>query len=261
MKKLFNAIIIAAAFVMAWGCSSSDDETTDSAAISVSEAPQWKVEFTMPKGQDGKQNWEQVDFYQFENTMTIVLHLEDEMDPFLSEGDQMAAIVNGEVREIANIQFYNVEGSKRGNIFMLLVPFADQDKFVDLYYYNAKADQTYSMNTTDLRDNNTVGSEVDFVIGLFNIGDITAKLSDNVPFTPGAGDKLALFVDDVCSGVGSYDASKQQWNIKAYKISQTSTMAHFRYYSAERSAIYKTAEVIDFNTIRRAVATPYYLDF
>jgi hypothetical protein len=72
----------------------------------VSEPPSWDVTFTLPQGESGKPAWQQVDFYQFENTMTIVLHLDDYMPPYLSEGDQIAAIVNNEVREIADIQFY-----------------------------------------------------------------------------------------------------------------------------------------------------------
>lgn len=65
--------------------------------------PQWKVEFKLPQGQAGNPQWadKQVDFYQFENTMSIVLRLEDEMTPFLSDNDVMAAIVNGEVREVS----------------------------------------------------------------------------------------------------------------------------------------------------------------
>ena len=264
MKKFFNTIIIAAALTMAWGCSSSDDdnESTPNGGTPAAEAPQWKVEFTLPKGEAGPPNWEQVDFYKFENTMTIVLHLEDEMKPFLSDGDRMAGIVNGEVREIAEIQFTNSgESQPRGNLFMLLVPFADQDKMVDLYYYNALTNQTWLITTTDLRENNTLGSEADFVIGLFTMGEITAKLNDNVPFTPTAGDELALFVGDVCSGVGTYDAEQKQWSIKAYQISQTSTEAHFRYYSAEQHAIYKTPVMLDFTKLPRSVVAPYYLNF
>ena len=262
MKNVFHSLVIATALCLVCGCSSdSDDNPPDNNSVPVSEAPQWKVEFNLPKGQEGKPDWQQVDFYQFENTMTIVLHLEDEMAPFLSKEDQMAGIVNGEVREIADIQLYSTSENRQGNLFMLLIPYADSDRFVDVYYYNAKTNQTFPITTTDLRGNNTVGSEVDFVVGLFTLGNITAKLADNMPFTPSAGDMLALFVDEVCCGVGNYDAKTQTWTVKAYDLSLGSTEAHFRYYSAERRAIYKTAVMIDFKTIRRAVETPYYLSF
>lgn len=264
MKKFFNTIIIAAALTMVWGCSSSDDdnESTPNGGIPTAKAPQWKVEFTLPQGEAGPPQWEEVNFYQFENTMTIVLHLEDEMTPYLSDGDRMAGIVNDEVREIAKIQFIaSGENQPHNNLFMLLIPFADQDKMVDLYYYNAKTNQTWFITTTDLRENNTLGSEVDFVIGLFTLGEITTKLNNNVPFTPTPNDELALYVDDVCSGVGIYDAEQNQWNIKIYKISQTSTEAHFRYYSAEKNAIYKTPVMLDIMKLPRSVVTPYYLDF
>lgn len=262
MKKIFQSIMIVAALSLGWGCSSDNDSSSSGySPISVSEEPQWRVEFSLPKGEEGKPDWEQVDFYQFENTMTIVLHLEEEMTPFLSEGDQMVGIVNDEVREIADIQFYSINEHQRGNLFMLLIPYADSDKFVDIYYYNAKTNQTFSITTTDLHEDNTVGSEVDFVVGLFTLGDITAKLGDNVPFKYAAGDELALFVGDVCCGVGTYDAEKQMWTLKAYDLSLAITEAHFRYYSAEHRAIYKTSVMLNLENLRRTILTPYYLNF
>ena len=121
--------------------------------------------------------------------MTIVLHLDDYMTPYLSEGDQIAAIVNNEVREIADIQFYQLtENDPKKNMFMLLVPFADSETTADLSYYNAQT---------------------------------------------------------------------QKW----YDLSSNTTKAHFRYYSAEKRAIYRAEVVIDVDRIRRTVQTPYLLDF
>lgn len=262
-------MLMATVLTFAWGCSSSDDDDEGGAAdpssitpTPVSTPPTWEVTFTLPKGSPGKPDWQQVDFYQFENTMTIVLHLEEEMVPYLSEGDLMAAVVDGQVREVASIQFYTSgEDTKQGNLFMLLVPFADSDRFTDLYYYNAKTDQSWLLTTTDLHDDNTLGSERDFVLGLFTVGTLTAKLSEGAPFTPTADDRLALFVDDICCGVGTYDTTSQQWVIKAYKLSSDKSEAHFRYYSAEKRAIYRTGEIIDFTRIHRNILTPYYLEF
>lgn len=159
----------------------------------VSEPPSWNVTFTLPQGESGKPAWQQVDFYQFENTMTIVLHLDDYMTPYLSEGDQIAAIVNNEVREIADIQFYQqTENDPKKNMFMLLVPFADSETTADLSYYNAQT---------------------------------------------------------------------QKWSIPFYDLSSNTTKAHFRYYSAEKRAIYRAEVVIDVARIRRTVQTPYLLDF
>lgn len=200
MKKIFQTILIATALTLAWGCSSSDsdDEPNGSGQTvypptAVSEPPSWNVTFTLPQGESGKPDWQQVYFYQFENTMTIVLHLDDYMTPYLSEGDQIAAIVNNEVREIANIQFYQLtENDPKKNMFMLLVPFADSETTADLSYYNAQT---------------------------------------------------------------------QKWSIPFYDLSSNTTKAHFRYYSAEKRAIYRAEVVIDVDRIRRTVQTPYLLDF
>lgn len=66
---------------------------------------------------------------------------------------------------------------------------------------------------------------------------------------------------DVCCGVGTYDAEKQMWTLKAYDLSLASTEAHFRYYSAERRTIYKTSVMLNLENLRRTILTPYYLNF
>lgn len=265
MKKYFNIILMATALTLGWGCSSSDDDDAggNKPAVPTVEPPQWKVEFSLPQGQSGAPDWESklVDFFQFENTMTAVLRLEDEMTPFLSEDDQMAAVINDEVREVGYIQHYTYADGETFSQFMLLIPFAEQEKTADLFYYNAKTKQSYKMTTISLIANSTLGSESDFVVGLFTLGEIAAKLPSNAPFTYKEGDELGLFVGDVCCGVATYDAANQQWTMTAYRASQDSTKAHFRYYSAEKKAIYKTTEVIDFITLPRAVVTPYPLEF
>lgn len=269
MKKIFQTILIATALTLAWGCSSSDsdDEPNGSGQTvypptAVSEPPSWDVTFTLPQGESGKPAWQQVDFYQFENTMTIVLHLDDYMTPYLSEGDQIAAIVNNEVREIADIQFYQLtENDPKKNMFMLLVPFADSETTADLSYYNAQTNQHYLLSTVSLIDNNTLGSEYDLVLGLYEHGTLTAQLGEKVPFQPASGDKLAIFEDEICCGVGTYDAQTQKWSIPFYDLSSNTTKAHFRYYSAEKRAIYRAEVVIDVDRIRRTVQTPYLLDF
>ncbi len=269
MKKIFQTILIATALTLTWGCSSSDSDDDHSGIdqtvfppTSVSEPPSWNVVFTLPQGQPGKPDWQQVDFYQFENTMTIVLHLDDYMTPYLSEKDQISALVNGEVREIANIQFYKLnESTSQQNMFMLLVPFADSETTTDLCYYNAQTDQHYNLATVSLLDDNTLGSEYDLVLGLYDNGIITAQLGEKVPFQPNAGDKLAIFEDDICCGVGTYNAAQKIWTIHVYNLSSTATEAHFRYYSAEKQAIYRAETIIELDRIRRTVLTPYYLNF
>lgn len=266
MRKLFNIMMMATALTLGWGCSSSNDDNADAAGdkgTSVAEAPQWKVEFKMPQGTAGKPDWasRHADFYQFQNTMTAVVRMEDEMLPFLSMEDQMAAIVGDEVRELDFIQHYAYEDNEQFYQFMLLIPFAEQDKTADLYYYNAKADQSYRLTTIDLKVDATLGSETTFVVGLFSMGSIMAKLDASVPFAYAAGDQLALFVGEECIGTGTYDAAQQQWAIKVYKPATVDTEAHFRYYSTQKQAIYKTGKLIDLTTLPRSVLTPYYLSF
>ena len=136
---------------------------------------------------------------------------------------------------------------------------ADED--TDLFYYNAQTKQTWLLTSVSLREDDTLGSVTDFKVSLFKSCELSAKLGASVPFTPAANDLLAVFADDVCCGVGTYDAEKKEWSVKAYNLSPTTTEAHFRYYSAEKQQIFKTPVMFDFKSIQRTILTPYYLNF
>lgn len=180
-------------------------------------------------------------------------------DTFIIQGVTSNKVTLG---KIADIQFYKLnESTSQQNMFMLLVPFADSETTTDLCYYNAQTEQHYNLATVSLLDDNTLGSEYDLVLGLYDNGIITAQLGEKVPFQPNAGDKLAIFEDDICCGVGTYNAAQKIWTIHVYNLSSTATEAHFRYYSAEKQAIYRAETIIELDRIRRTVLTPYYLNF
>ena len=113
MKKIYSVFMIAAALTMLWGCSSSDDDDVNNNnqkdeihGTKVAEAPVWQVDMSTPPGDiDGMPNWEEVDFFDFEKDMTTIVYVSPIFGTEISADDRIAALVDGEVREVREPAF------------------------------------------------------------------------------------------------------------------------------------------------------------
>lgn len=227
------------------GCS-SDDSSPD-IPTPVDPPTTWKVELKLPSDAiQGKPDWNQVNFFDsnYDNNMTAVIYMQGEFCDFYSEGDRMAAIVDGEVREIAEIIY---EDGAWG--FMLLIPFDHNDDMVDIQYYNAKQNITLETKNAFSVNDDTVGSENEFIYEIVPSLICSLTLDAANSFRYSTGDQLALFMNDVCCGVGEYLPSSGKWFVNAYDLEDKGGTAQLRYYSAEKKAIYTIDNFIDFSTI------------
>ena len=247
--RYFNISILTAACALAMGsCSSSDDDNTGPVSFG-GEAPDWKVEFSMPKGDiQGCPNWQEENFFEFENTMTAMIFLPDEMGPYISQDDRLASIIDGEVRDIAvPVKYLNDE-----YIFMAMVPFESDDQMVELQYYNAKANQTYVFKDSFNVWDDTVGSQDTgiYVLMMKRFCSMYINLALNQPFPLDSGDMLAIFNGDTCCGVGEAGPGGQ-WIVDGvipwdWKNPSTDwPKLSLRYYSAKKKAIYTIPDLID----------------
>ncbi len=257
--KTIKSIMIAVALIAVWGCSSDNegDVTNNNGQTQmngywvekVEKAPTWSTEFSMPKKNIGQlPALEQVNFYMFESNMTAILHMQSELASHFSEDDLMVAVVDGEVREIANLLTYQDDEDIAHHAFMLLIPFDNNDEWVDIYYYNKASDHTYVTPQAFRVQNDTVDSGTEFVYELFNEVELALTLPSTLPFAPAADDQLAVFVGDTCCGVGTYEPTTKQWDVTAFNLLEGQEKAHVRYYSARQKAIYRTSDFIDFSS-------------
>ena len=164
------------------------------------------------------------------------------MDGLISDDDRMAAIIDGEVRDIGYIVTY-----RQQPVFMLLIPFESDDDKVELQYYNAKTNQTYIMTDAFSVWDDTVGSEETnlFYLELIPKTYLVLTLPDDLPFMPSPDDEMGIFCGDECCGL-PVAIDRKNWEGDAYMLPQlTGTKAHVRYYSAEKDAIYTTDDIID----------------
>ena len=259
-------MMITATLAMLWGCSSSDDDNNNNNngsannagglhGVRVANAPKWTFEVVTPAGDiQGKPDWQEVNFFDYENNMTAIVFVSEDFGVKLTDDDRMAAIVDGEVREVcAPVTYYIPELENQLKCFMLYVPYETDDDDVELQYYNAQTNQTFiGMDWFDVNDD-TVGDDevVLFTLRPMVVGYFVLPDDKPLPFTPSPGDELAVFMGDKCCGVGEITQGiglKQLWLVKAFDMDRRYEKAHFRYYSAEAKTIYQTDDFLEIRT-------------
>ena len=248
--SIFNfqfSILLVALATLLCACSSSDD---DPATRPIQDDPsQWKVNITMPTHYiEGCPEWEERNFFDYDNCMTAIIFLPQEMEQFMSDDDIMVAVVGDEVRDICYTVNYGL-----GEHFMMLIPYEDEDDIVDIYYYNAKYNRTYFMPYCFNVTEDTVGSDDQFRVDFMGKCTYVIALPKELPFTPSKDDKLALFSGDICVGVGELQ-DDGRWSVVTYlNLPGVGEKFTARYYSAEKKTVYTTGEIIDVNTTENPV--------
>lgn len=262
MKKIFSMMMIAATLAMLWGCSKSDDDdvnknenTNNAGGIhgqKVANAPRWTFEMVPPAGDiEGKPDWKEVDFYNYENNMTAIVFVSDIFDVDLTDDDRMAAIVDGEVREVcAPVDYHIPDIEETLKCFMLYIPFETDEDDVELQYYNAQRNQTYRGKDWFSLKDDTVGDDE---LCVFTLRPMIASyfvLPSHVPFTPTKDDELAVFMGDECCGVGELRELDMEdcWLVQAFDMNRRYEKAHIRYYSADTKTVYRTEDFLEIRT-------------
>lgn len=253
MKKIFSIMMMAVTLTMLWGCSSSDDDDVKKSngaegptAETGVDTSTWVLDINNIKSAiDGKPDWQVVDFFDYENSMTAIVFIDEEFGTHLTADDRMAAIVDGEVRDVcAPVPFFDDLEDKDASLdcFMLLIPYRIGENEVELQYYNAEMNQTYTLKDEFSVSEETVGDSERFVFTFCPMAFGLFKLPQDLPCKPGKGDKMAAFMGDVCCGYTEYYEGWEDntWLMTLYNMSESNERVYIRYYNAEQDAVYTT---------------------
>ena len=139
MKK--NIIFaLAALALVAWGCSSDDDEATEK------ETPKKEVlneRPTLSEGTYARPTWQAPNYDSYEQTMMVEVTLQDTLQSYASEADLMCATIGGEVRGVAAPE--QVDGTWRAT---LIVASNEVGVSVDLSYYCDRLHRIFTTSWT-----------------------------------------------------------------------------------------------------------------
>ena len=137
MKK--SILAIAALAFMAWGCSTSDDQDEN-----LQQVPPTPTPTVLQEGTDARPTWTAPNYDLYEQMMSVDIQLQDILVQYASEQDMICAIINNEVRGVADAQ--QVDDNQW--VFPLTVVSDEANVMVGLSYYCDKLHRIFTISWT-----------------------------------------------------------------------------------------------------------------
>lgn len=235
--KTIKMILLTAVLTIVWGCSSDNDNTAPSASTFVeSGRPAWSVDLS---GSDAAPGWQDIVRTQYESWMYVTVKLQDELAKHASSDDRMVVFIGDEQRTKPAAPNILADGSV---YFVMTIGGNSTDREINirLSYWCAKLRQLFAIEgqatfTPELQYGNTNDYEPPLLKGSKKYpvqNQLTVNLPAKVPFTPAAGDLVAVFVGNECRGMGSIG--------KPFTVFRTSAVEalQVRYYSTDKAGVY-----------------------
>ena len=170
MKKIKFMFMLLASLVLG-ACSSNDDDSKNAAySEEVDQAPEWQIDWS--NNQD-RPDWSEPDGALYENWTILMVQIEEELQPFVSEDDMMAIFINGELRGLAN-PATTVDGDLTGTATFLIKAYGNEGSketiHASLQYYNQQLKHLFTLSDDiSLSSDVTTGIDEDY-IPLFTLG-------------------------------------------------------------------------------------------
>lgn len=251
MMKTVKILMTVAALATVWGCSTANDneiETVKPTGCTFEHAdrPAWSVDLT---GNDAAPDWGNFNLSLYENSMYVLVTLQEELAAHSTEADRMAVFIGGERRtQLAVPNFYD-DGAVR-YVLRIYGNSTDRNVRFTLQYYSVALKQLFSIGTEEkFVPEFTYGNIKDFVPPLLKgckkfpvQNQLTVSLPDQPPFTPDNNDLVAVFVGSECRGVG---IAGKPFNV--FRTSETEKLT-LRYYSVQQAGIYTMAQTVTAET-------------
>ena len=251
MMKTVKILMTVAALATVWGCSTANDNEIETVkpigcTFEHADRPAWSVDLT---GNDAAPDWGNFNLSLYENSMYVLVTLQEELAAHSTEADRMAVFIGGERRtQLAVPNFYD-DGAVR-YVLRIYGNSTDRNVRFTLQYYSVALKQLFSIGTEEkFVPEFTYGNIKDFVPPLLKgckkfpvQNQLTVSLPDQPPFTPDNNDLVAVFVGSECRGVG---VAGKPFNV--FRTSETEKLT-LRYYSVQQAGIYTMAQTVTAET-------------
>ena len=150
MMKTVKILMTVAALATVWGCSTANDneiETVKPTGCTFEHAdrPAWSVDLT---GNDAAPDWGNFNLSLYENSMYVLVTLQEELAAHSTEADRMAVFIGGERRtQLAVPNFYD-DGAVR-YVLRIYGNSTDRNVRFTLQYYSVALKQA-ALSPADL---------------------------------------------------------------------------------------------------------------
>lgn len=214
---------MAAALVMVAGCSSDKNDPdapdnpdqpipTNQREWTASESrPAWQIDWS---ANVERPQWTISNPLNYENWMLMLVRVQDELLPYVSQDDLMSVTIDGELRAVAKpAQDMSSESQANNYFLMKILGNEDSEKVINytVSYYNARLRQLFKLTgQAHFIAEKVYGAEEDYCLDFLSACDkypVKSQLTLLLPedITPAAGDMLAIFVGNECRGVWDID--------------------------------------------------------
>lgn len=218
------------------GCSSdsSDDNGGTPASQDYTFAPQakptWAIDWKMNQQAP---EWNEPDPVTYECTMYLLVRLQDELVPYVTDTDQMCVMIGGQCRGLSPHQRFD-DG---GIYFWLTVEgdYEEQGQPLRLAYYSHQLQHLFTIDTDLVFADEVAWGDIDDYVPDLLRGNakypvqtvVTPPLPSPLPFTQDGGDCMAVFVGAECRGVASpgqplivYGLAGESGQLRYYSVKQ-----------------------------------------
>lgn len=256
--KTVKIILLTAVLTMAWGCSSDSDNTSSPSASTFVESgrPSWSVDLS---GSDAAPGWQDIDRSLYESWMYVTVKLQDELAAYASTDDRMVVFIGDEQRTRPAAPNIYADGSV---YFVMTIGGNSTDREINirLCYWSAQLHQLFTIEEkSTFTPELPYGNTSDYVPPLLRGSkkypvqqQLTVNLPAKVPFTPAAGDLVAVFAGNECRGVGNVGKPFTVFRTTAGEALQV------RYYSSDKTGIYSFLQNITLNENAVQIITPEF---
>ena len=237
---------VATCACLLFACASHDDEAATPATPAYTSAaaegrPVWQLDLY---GEQSMPTWADPDMTQFENSMFVLVKLQDELTAFSTDDDRMACFVDDKCRSVIAHPSKDTEG----NIYFalkILGNASDRQVSIEARYYSGGLRQLFVLRGgVEFIAERVYGVDYDFVPSfLTGVAKYHVKMrimadTTTLPVEPADDDILAAFVGGKCRGVAA--AGEQ---LTVYGCSE-GEQAELRYYSSNTQTIYTRAQTV-----------------
>ena len=245
-------MIVLLASLILGACSSDDDSSNGGySATTVSEAPVWQIDWS---NDQARPNWTEPDGSLYENWTILKVQIEEELQPYVSEGDMMALFVNGELRGLASPAVI-VGSDQSSNTKYLLKAYGNETGTetvnMSLCYYNQQLNHIFTLSDNISLDSDvSIGIDEDYipeftygsakypVTKLVNVEGILSKAG----ITPAVGNMVGAFVGNECRGMVELSEYEDP-SFVIYGRAAGESMA-LKYYDAATGVLYTLADAL-----------------
>lgn len=220
-RIVYSTAILLAGLILMGSChkdSGDDEENIDNHYnyVNTDDAPDWQIDWSYNQS---RPDWQEPDYTSYEFSSVMLVKIEKELQPYVSEDDLMAIFIDDELRGLATPAI-SVDNENITTSFLLKAFGNEADKekvYATIKYYNSRLHHIFTFDSSMLYNiEEVIGINEDYV-PFFTLGSskypihMFKNLAEtplaSTGITPSEGDLVGAFVGDECRGTAPLSTS------------------------------------------------------